>query len=51
MNEQQQERHAQDHTEIDRKLRDAENRIDDLERLVRALDQKINDVEHKVDYG
>lgn len=51
MNEQQQERHAQDHAEIDRKLRDAENRIDDLERLVRALDQKINDVEHKVDYG
>jgi chromosome segregation ATPase len=51
VNEQQQERHAQDHAEIDRKLRDAENRIDDLERLVRALDQKIDDVEHKVDYG
>lgn len=50
MNEYQQERHAQDHAELDRKLRDAENRIADLESTVRALEQKINDVEHKVDY-
>lgn len=51
MNEQQQERHAQDHTNLDQQLRDALNRIADLESKVLGLEQKINDVEHKVDYG
>jgi hypothetical protein len=51
MNEQQQEQHANEHAELDRQLRDALNRIVDLESTVRVLEQKINDVEHKVDYG